>query len=78
MQARSQKTLDLKSTITAKLSRRSDVVIASANLAKRYGVGEMPLSIPIDRDGRIADSHAGVVDRTTWKSEIQRLLDEKK
>jgi len=54
------------------------VVIASANLAKRYGVGEMPLSILIDRDGRIADSHAGVVDRTTWESEIQRLLDEKK
>jgi peroxiredoxin len=54
------------------------VVIAPANLAKRYGVGEMPLSILIDRDGRIADSHAGVVDRAAWESEIQRLLNEGK
>ena len=54
------------------------VVIASEDLVKRYGVGEMPLSVLIDRDGRIADSHAGVVDRTAWESEIQRLLSEKK
>jgi peroxiredoxin len=54
------------------------IVIAPANLAKRYGVGEMPLSILIDRNGRIADSHAGVVDRTAWESEIQRLLNERK
>jgi len=54
------------------------VVIAPANLAKRYGVGEMPLSILIDRAGRIADSHAGVVDRIAWESEIQRLLNERK
>ena len=54
------------------------VVIAPANLARRYGVGEMPLSILIDRNGRIADSHAGVVDRAAWESEIRRLLDEKK
>jgi len=54
------------------------VVIASADLAKRYGVGEMPLSILIDKNGRIADSHPGVVDRTAWESEIQRLLDERK
>lgn len=54
------------------------VVIASADLTRRYGVGEMPLSILIDRRGRIADSHAGVVDRAAWESEIQRLLDERK
>lgn len=54
------------------------VVIASENLAKQYGLGEMPLSVLIDRDGRIADSHSGVVDRNAWESEIQRLLNERR
>jgi len=54
------------------------VVIASENLAKQYGLGEMPLSFLIDRDGRIADSHSGVVDRNAWESEIQRLLNERR
>ena len=54
------------------------VVMASEDLAKQYGLGEMPLSILIDRDGRIADSHAGVVDRNEWESEIERLLNEKR
>ena len=53
------------------------VVIASEDLIKRYAVGEMPLSVLIDRNGRIADSHAGVVDPRAWESEIQRLLNEK-
>lgn len=53
------------------------VVIASEDVVERYGLGEMPLSVLIDRKGRIADSHAGVVDRTAWESEIQRLLNEK-
>ena len=54
------------------------VVIASEDLAKQYGLGEMPLSVLIDRDGRIADSHSGVVDRNAWESGIQRLLNERK
>ena len=54
------------------------VVIASDELAKQYGLREMPLSVLIDRDGRIADSHSGVVDRNAWESEIQHLLNEKK
>jgi peroxiredoxin len=54
------------------------IVIASTDLAKRYHLGEMPLSVLIDKNGRIADSHAGVVDRTAWESEIQRLLNEGK
>jgi len=50
------------------------VVIASDELAKQYGLGDMPLSVLIDRDGRIADSHSGVVDRNAWESKIQQLL----
>ena len=52
------------------------VVIANDNLAKEYGLGAMPLSVLIDREGKIADSHSGVVDRHVWEQEIQALLDE--
>jgi len=46
-------------------------------LAKQYRLGAMPLSVLIDRDGRVADSHSGVVDWRTWEAAIQKLLDEK-
>jgi len=52
------------------------VVIANVDLSKQYELGAMPLSVLIDRKGRIADSHSGVVDRSSWESEIQMLLDE--
>jgi len=52
------------------------VVIANDDLAKQYELAAMPLSVLIDRRGRIADSHSGVVDRSSWESEIQKLLDE--
>jgi len=54
------------------------IVIATDKMAKQYGLGEMPLSVLIDREGRIADSHSGVVDRNAWESEIQQLLNEAK
>jgi len=52
------------------------VVIANDGLAKQYELGAMPLSVLIDRKGRIAESHSGVVDRTSWETKIQKLLDE--
>jgi cytochrome c biogenesis protein CcmG/thiol:disulfide interchange protein DsbE len=52
------------------------VVIANDGLAKQYELRGMPLSVLIDRKGRIAESHSGVVDRSSWEMEIQRLLDE--
>lgn len=51
-------------------------MIADDNLAKQYGLGAMPLSVLIDREGRIADSHSGVVDRNAWETEIQKVLDQ--
>ena len=52
------------------------IVIGSEAIGKRYGVDNMPVSLLIDRDGRIADSHSGVVDRKGWEEEIQKLLQE--
>ena len=52
------------------------MVIANDNLAKQYGLGEMPLSVLIDREGRIADSHSGVVDPHAWETRILSLLNE--
>jgi len=52
------------------------VAIANDDLAKQYELGAMPLSVLIDRRGRIADSHGGVVDRSGWEVEIQKLLEE--
>lgn len=54
------------------------VVIGNDGLGKKYGLGPMPLSVLIDRDGKVADSHSGVVDRDSWESEIQALLREKR
>jgi hypothetical protein len=36
----------------------------------------MPVTLLIDRNGRVADSHVGVVDKTAWQHEIQALLRE--
>ena len=59
------------------ISGRRHVVIANDALAKEYGLGAMPMSVLIDRNGRIADSHSGVVDQSAWEAEIRKLLDER-
>lgn len=52
------------------------VVIGNDGLAGRYGVTNMPMTLLIDRNGKIADSHSGVVDKTAWEQEIEQLLNE--
>jgi cytochrome c biogenesis protein CcmG/thiol:disulfide interchange protein DsbE len=52
------------------------VVIGNQDLMDRYGGYGMPVSVLIDRDGKIADSHSGVVDKSGWEREIQQLLGE--
>lgn len=54
-----------------------DVVIGSDELGQKFGLSNMPLTLLIDRTGKIADSHAGVVDKAAWEQEIQELLAEK-
>jgi hypothetical protein len=36
----------------------------------------LPVTLLIDRNGLVADSHAGVVDKDVWEAEIQTLLRE--
>ncbi|WP_348266744.1 redoxin domain-containing protein [Edaphobacter paludis] len=50
------------------------VAVGTDALGEKFGVREMPLTLLIDRDGRIAASHAGIVDRATFENDIQQLL----
>jgi peroxiredoxin len=53
------------------------IVLGDAGFAKLYDLGPMPMSVLIDRDGRIADSHSGVVDKESFGKEIRLLLQER-
>jgi len=50
------------------------VVIGNEVLAKKYNLESMPLTLLIDRNGRIAVSHAGVVNKDGFESYIKTLL----
>jgi hypothetical protein len=41
-----------------------------------YGLGPMPMSVLIDRDGKVADSHSGVVDKDSFEKGVRLLLQE--
>jgi peroxiredoxin len=50
------------------------VVIGSDKLAKQYNLTSMPMTLLIDRHGRIAVSHTGMVNKDDWESKIRSLL----
>jgi peroxiredoxin len=50
------------------------VVIGSDTLAKQYNLTSMPMTLLIDRDGRIAVSRSGMVEKDDWESKIRSLL----
>jgi peroxiredoxin len=52
------------------------VVVGNPDLAKLYGVDSMPMTLLIDRDGKIAASHVGMVEKDAFEREIQVLLKE--
>jgi peroxiredoxin len=52
------------------------IVIGTDKLGEKYGLNGMPLTALVDRDGRIADVHSGVVDRAATEQKIQMLLQE--
>jgi peroxiredoxin len=53
------------------------VVIANQDLTTRYGgLPSLPMTLLIDRDGRIAESHAGMVDKDAFENKIKTLLRE--
>ena len=53
------------------------VVIANQDLTTRYGgLPSLPMTLLIDRDGKIAESHAGMVDKDVFEKKIKTLLHE--
>jgi hypothetical protein len=56
----------------------SPVVIGNQDLANRYGgLTSLPMTLLIDRNGKIAESHAGMVDKDAFESKIKALLHER-
>lgn len=54
------------------------VVIANQDLANRYGgLPSLPMTLLIDRNGKIAEAHAGMVDKDAFENKIKALLHEK-
>jgi cytochrome c biogenesis protein CcmG/thiol:disulfide interchange protein DsbE len=54
----------------------SPVVVGDWDLASKFGISALPVTLLIDRDGKIADLHTGMVDKDAFESEIQILLRE--
>jgi cytochrome c biogenesis protein CcmG/thiol:disulfide interchange protein DsbE len=52
------------------------VVVGNVDFAKLYGITSLPITLLIDRDGMIADTHLGIVDKDGWEEEIRMLLQE--
>ena len=50
------------------------VVIGNEALAKLYAVDALPVTLLIDRNGKIAVLHAGMVEKDAFEKEIQALL----
>ena len=53
------------------------VVIGDKALGDQFGLAGMPMSVLIDRDGKIVRKYEGVVDREACEKEIRSLLEEK-
>ncbi len=53
------------------------VVLGNDEVAKRYGLSAMPMTLLIDRDGNIASSFTGIVDKDKFENEIRLLLQAK-
>lgn len=50
------------------------VVIGNDTLAKEYNLTSMPMTLLIDREGKIALSHTGVVNKEEFEGHIRELL----
>lgn len=50
------------------------IVIGNDATAKEFHVTAMPVTVLIDREGKIAATHAGIVAKSTYQSEIESLL----
>jgi peroxiredoxin len=53
------------------------IVLGKDSIAKAYGISNMPDTFLIDRDGRIAATYVGIVNRDNLEKNIQLLLAQK-
>jgi thiol-disulfide isomerase/thioredoxin len=53
------------------------IVLGEPDVADRYGVALLPVTLLIDRNGKVAARHYGVVDKAGLDSEIRKLLKER-
>ena len=54
------------------------VIIGNDEIAARYKLSAMPMTLLIDRQGRIASSHTGVVNKAAFENQLTSLLAEPK
>jgi hypothetical protein len=50
--------------------------VGNDEIASRYNLSAMPMTLLIDRAGRIALSHTGIVDKITFERQLTSLLAE--
>jgi peroxiredoxin len=51
------------------------VVVGDATMARDFGAAEnLPVTLLIDRQGNVVESHTGVVDKDAWEGRIRELL----
>jgi len=67
---------DAVKSFAATHQMRYPVAIGTDAIGALYHLSEMPLTVLIDRNGRIAVSHAGVVDPKAFETDIKTLLAE--
>jgi peroxiredoxin len=54
------------------------IVVGNQELEKLYSVEAPPVAVLIDREGKIVETHAGVVEKDSFEKEIKELLREGK
>ncbi|ADW68530.1 peroxiredoxin family protein [Granulicella tundricola] len=67
-------TPELIKPFMAKWNMNYPVAVGTDALGERFHLREMPLTLLIDRNGKIAVSHAGIVDRAAFEEAIKQLL----
>jgi cytochrome c biogenesis protein CcmG/thiol:disulfide interchange protein DsbE len=51
------------------------VVVGDDSVARAFGASEsLPVTLLIDREGNIVESHTGVIDKEAWEAKIRELL----
>jgi len=55
-------------------AHRIPVVIGNDELAKQYYLMQMPMTLLIDRDGKVAVSHTGIVNKENSKA-LSKLVE---